>query len=189
MHGATEQCVYPEQDQFALLVSALCHDIGHDGNNNPYHVQRKDELAMLYNDTSPLENLHARSCFEAASAEGCDVFAGLDKKDYRQVRGQIIGCIIQTDMAHHGTKMTKLDATSDFDAAKLADPKEDLEKLFWMEVMRASKLYGTISRAWFVFLNDGCVCCFTPSRLCSTAWTSPTWRTSGTPRCRTRACA
>ena len=147
MHGATEQCVYPEQDQFALLVSALCHDIGHDGNNNPYHVQRKDELAMLYNDTSPLENLHARSCFEAASAEGCDVFAGLDKKDYRQVRGQIIGCIIQTDMAHHGTKMTKLDATSDFDAAKLADPKEDLEKLFWMEVMRASKLYGTISHA------------------------------------------
>eukprot|EP00438_Fugacium_kawagutii_P010335 Skav212588 [mRNA] locus=scaffold125:510216:524040:- [translate_table: standard] len=37
-------------DQYALLVAALCHDIGHAGRTNPFLVELGDELALRYND-------------------------------------------------------------------------------------------------------------------------------------------
>eukprot|EP00913_Durusdinium_trenchii_P033424 g31292.t1 len=39
-------------DIYALLVAALCHDIGHHGRTNPFLVELGDELALRYNDKS-----------------------------------------------------------------------------------------------------------------------------------------
>merc|ERR1712186_297774 len=37
-------------ERFALLVSAICHDVGHPGMNNVFLVETKHELALRYND-------------------------------------------------------------------------------------------------------------------------------------------
>merc|ERR1719487_67147 len=42
--------------EFTLLVSALAHDLGHPGFNNVFLTETAHELAIRYNDQSPLEN-------------------------------------------------------------------------------------------------------------------------------------
>ena len=44
--------------QFALLLAALGHDTAHDGVSNGFHIAVGSEHARLYNDLSPLENMH-----------------------------------------------------------------------------------------------------------------------------------
>jgi len=44
---------------FAALVAAYGHDVGHPGVGNPFLVQTGSDLALLHNDHSPLENMHA----------------------------------------------------------------------------------------------------------------------------------
>jgi hypothetical protein len=50
-------------DMYALLVSALCHDVGHPGWTTPFLVETRHELAVRYNDNSPLENMHCARLF------------------------------------------------------------------------------------------------------------------------------
>ena len=49
---------------FSLLFASLVHDIGHKGVNNSFLVQTRDPLAIIYNDFSVLENMHAAKTFE-----------------------------------------------------------------------------------------------------------------------------
>lgn len=39
-------------DIMAFLVAAVCHDFGHDGFNNGYHVNAFTDRAIRYNDIS-----------------------------------------------------------------------------------------------------------------------------------------
>ena len=39
-------------EYFALIISALCHDLEHPGVNNPFLVSSRSDLATLYNDRS-----------------------------------------------------------------------------------------------------------------------------------------
>ena len=50
-----------------LLVAAFCHDLDHPGHNNSYQVNARKELAIRYNDISPLENHHAAVAFDILS--------------------------------------------------------------------------------------------------------------------------
>ena len=43
-------------DKFVLMISALFHDINHPGLNNIYLINARDDLALVYNDISVLEN-------------------------------------------------------------------------------------------------------------------------------------
>jgi hypothetical protein len=47
----------------ALLLSAMAHDMGHDGLNNSFHKNTLSQLAMLYNDQSIQENHHINMLF------------------------------------------------------------------------------------------------------------------------------
>jgi len=88
-------------DQYALLVAALSHDMGHFGRANPFLVETKHELALRYNDSSPLENMHCAKLFELASDPKRDMFALADKDDRKQARKVCIGTILHTDNVHH----------------------------------------------------------------------------------------
>ena len=48
-----------------MLTAALCHDMGHEGHNNGFLVASSSPLALLYNDTSVLENMHVALAFRA----------------------------------------------------------------------------------------------------------------------------
>lgn len=49
--------------RLAGWFSAIIHDVGHFGRNNRFHVMQHHALAVIYNDMSPLENMHAATGF------------------------------------------------------------------------------------------------------------------------------
>lgn len=92
---------------FALLISALCHDIEHPGFNNSYLIQNRLQLAIRYNDHSVLENHHAAMTFQLLHK--FNILKNLTESDYRQFRATVIDLILATDMEHHYSFMTKFE--------------------------------------------------------------------------------
>jgi hypothetical protein len=88
-------------ERFALVTSAVCHDIGHPGMNNPFLIETAHELAIRYNDHSPLENMHCAKLFELVSQPKSAVFGHLDRQQYKEVRAVCIEAILHTDNIHH----------------------------------------------------------------------------------------
>lgn len=55
-----------------MYIAAAIHDFDHYGLNNDFLVKSGSELALEYNDFSPLENHHAASAFRALRQPGCN---------------------------------------------------------------------------------------------------------------------
>lgn len=45
-------------EKLSLMIAAVGHDLDHPGLNNTYQMNALTQLAIAYNDTSPLENHH-----------------------------------------------------------------------------------------------------------------------------------
>jgi hypothetical protein len=88
-------------ERYALLVSATCHDAGHPGFNNTFLVETSHELALRYNDKSPLENMHCARLFDFVSVPKSNIFSGLSKQQFQDVRKICIDAILHTDNAQH----------------------------------------------------------------------------------------
>jgi cAMP-specific phosphodiesterase 4 len=86
-------------ERFALCVAALCHDLDHPGLSNAYHVAAGSPLAIRYNDTAVLESHHAAVAFEVMA--DCNIFVGLEPKQYKTARKLVILAILATDMTVH----------------------------------------------------------------------------------------
>ena len=92
------------------LIAAISHDVDHPGNTNSYEVNSVSKYAMLYNDTSVLENHHASLTFELL--ESCGILKclkGNDFKgnDFKEFRRTVIMAIIGTDMSKHNEFINK----------------------------------------------------------------------------------
>lgn len=88
-------------DQYALLIAALCHDLGHGGRTNQFLVETRHELALLYNDNSPLENMHCAKLFEICSRPETDAFKYIDAEGRKHARKVCIASILHTDNSLH----------------------------------------------------------------------------------------
>ncbi|KAL8569759.1 hypothetical protein ACOMHN_007282 [Nucella lapillus] len=88
-------------DILTLLTASICHDLDHPGYNNAYQINARTELALRYNDISPLENHHCAVAFEVLEATECNLFQHLPKEQFRKLREGMIRCILATDMAKH----------------------------------------------------------------------------------------
>lgn len=88
-------------DMYALMVSALCHDVAHPGFTTPFLVETRHELAVRYNDASPLEAMHCSKLFDICNQDGANVFERFEKDAYKQARKVCINSILHTDNAHH----------------------------------------------------------------------------------------
>jgi hypothetical protein len=97
-----------DNERFALVASAVCHDLGHPGQNNPFLIETSHESAMRYNDRSPLENMHCARLFEITSQPKSAIFWKLDRQSYREVRQVIVEAILHTDNIHHFTMIKEL---------------------------------------------------------------------------------
>ena len=100
-------------EKLSMLVASLCHDCGHTGVNNQYTINHGSELATLYNDMSPLENMHAWSCFNVMKV--ADIFAGLTLVQKSQARSTIVKSILATDMVFHKQKLEKMSSLTNLD--------------------------------------------------------------------------
>ena len=53
-------------------------------------INARTELALRYNDISPLENHHCSVAFEILEKPECNIFRNLDKEDFKRVREGMI---------------------------------------------------------------------------------------------------
>lgn len=93
--------LYKAEDILATLVAALCHDVDHTGRTNSFEVSKGSNLALLYHDTSVLEQHHAAIAFFTLQQENCNIFKALPRDMYLAVRKVIIAGILATDMSKH----------------------------------------------------------------------------------------
>lgn len=103
------ESVFSHVQVFSLQVAAIAHDIGHPGYNNQFLIETRDQLSLLYNDFSPLENMHSCKLFWIMKHRYRDVFACLDTALYKESRNLVIEAILHTDMARHGELQNMLE--------------------------------------------------------------------------------
>jgi len=123
------QLLTPVQ-QYSLLLAAVAHDVGHPGVNNGYLVNSRHPLATVYNDSSPLENMHAALAFDLAARPGCDPLHGLTGPQRKVARGDIIHCILGTDNAQHFSNLKLLRDALSSAREEAADDEETLAEEF-----------------------------------------------------------
>lgn len=93
---------------FWLLIAAIAHDVGHLGVNNQYLVETTHDLAVRYNDRSPLENMHCAKLFQIASDPEANIFAQLEKDIYKEIRKGMITSILHTDVTKHNEMIKEM---------------------------------------------------------------------------------
>jgi len=105
--------------ELCLLVAALCHDLEHPGTSNAFQANVVSELAVLYNDQSPLENHHSACGFRILLSEDTNIFKGLSAEQWAFARKAISHVILHTDMSKHAALLHSFQ--SQFVAAVDAD--------------------------------------------------------------------
>ncbi|XP_075265908.1 3',5'-cyclic-AMP phosphodiesterase 4C-like [Convolutriloba macropyga] len=124
----------------AALLAAIVHDVDHPGNTNDFLVAADDELAIDYNDNSPLENHHLRTTFRLMRRPEYNFIAKLDTEQYRTLRSLVIDLVLATDMKRH------FDILSQFQVGlSVRQNKEALSKAGDSPVARAA---GCVRNLW-----------------------------------------
>ena len=90
-----------DQEMVAGLLAAIIHDYEHKGVNNDFLVRFQDELALKYNDRSPLENHHIAASFEVMVTKPYDIFCSTNTAQFTQIRKSMIEMVLATDMKLH----------------------------------------------------------------------------------------
>eukprot|EP00929_Paragymnodinium_shiwhaense_P007247 TRINITY_DN111183_c0_g1_i1.p1 TRINITY_DN111183_c0_g1~~TRINITY_DN111183_c0_g1_i1.p1 ORF type:complete len:1035 (+),score=223.85 TRINITY_DN111183_c0_g1_i1:105-3209(+) len=114
-------------ERFALVLSSVCHDLGHPGLNNSFLIETSHELAILYNDKSPLESMHTAQMFELTQSADADIFSELTKAEYNTVRKVCIDAILHTDSAKHFTMIKELQMLYEVNSYLFNDMRHNLE--------------------------------------------------------------
>ncbi|RXG57970.1 High affinity cGMP-specific 3',5'-cyclic phosphodiesterase 9A [Armadillidium vulgare] len=105
-----------------VLRSFLCN-VYLNYNQVPFHnfrhafsVAQMTELALRYNDISPLENHHCAVAFSVLEKNYCNILRELNVQDYKIAREGIIRCVLATDMARHNEILSEFrDIVDEFD--------------------------------------------------------------------------
>jgi hypothetical protein len=97
-----------EVDILSFLIAAVCHDLGHDGYTNGYHVNAFTERAIKSNDIAVQESYHVAETFAIIKRDETNFLEQLSRDEFRVFRKRVVGCILATDMAKHGTDLSAL---------------------------------------------------------------------------------
>uniref|UniRef100_A0AAY5EZN3 Si:dkey-219c10.4 n=1 Tax=Electrophorus electricus TaxID=8005 RepID=A0AAY5EZN3_ELEEL len=121
-----------DMDLLIMLTSAVCHDLDHRGYNSAYQINGRTELALRYNDISPLENHHCAVAFEILEKVAHSTNTTGQSFDYVVLR-----CILATDMSRHTEILNKF---------KTILPMFDFSAKYHRDVVRADSFATTQKR-------------------------------------------
>merc|ERR1712228_830535 len=76
-----------KKDLCVLITACICHDLDHPGFTNTYQINARTEIAIRYNDISPLENHHCAISFKILSQPECNIFANCSQDVFKEIRG------------------------------------------------------------------------------------------------------
>jgi len=85
-------------DILSTIIASVCHDYGHDGYNNIYHVNTISDRAIRFSDKAVQENWHAAESFKIINQKETNFLSQLTKEDFRDFRKRFTGMILSTDM-------------------------------------------------------------------------------------------
>ena len=97
-------------DNLCFIIAAVCHDLGHDGFGNNYHVNAITPRAIDSNDGAVQEVYHSAELFRILSEDKYNFARRLRKDEFRVFRRRVIGLILATDMANHMSHLNSLNA-------------------------------------------------------------------------------
>eukprot|EP00928_Gymnodinium_smaydae_P049701 TRINITY_DN3337_c0_g3_i1.p1 TRINITY_DN3337_c0_g3~~TRINITY_DN3337_c0_g3_i1.p1 ORF type:complete len:1444 (+),score=193.61 TRINITY_DN3337_c0_g3_i1:34-4365(+) len=146
--------IFSALEEVALLSAAVCHDVGHPGLGNDFLVQTSHELAIRYNDKSPLENMSCARLFEISKKQGIELFSDLSKDQYNEFRSICIEAILHTDNVHHVSMVKNLQMFAEVhsSAIDLAEegvwPSDELSREMWEHENR------TMLRNFLLHMSD-----------------------------------
>ena len=109
-HGASK--FLTPLDILAVLISALCHDLDHPGNNNAYEVASQSELALTHSYDAVLERHHASMTHRLLSSTNSSIFENLTPEEQTYMNGLVTDAILATNMAVHFEHVERLDIVS-----------------------------------------------------------------------------
>ncbi|KAJ8274021.1 hypothetical protein COCON_G00086460 [Conger conger] len=95
------EAVFTDLEILAALFACAIHDVDHPGVSNQFLINTNSELALMYNDSSVLENHHLAVGFKLLQEENCDIFQNLSKKQWQSLRKMVIDMVLATDMSKH----------------------------------------------------------------------------------------
>lgn len=111
----------------ASIISILGHDVAHPGLTNRFLINNKDDLAIEYNDTSVLENMHCSTIYKILNRSGCNFLENITTEDWQNLRNLIIHMVISTDMSKHfdilGQFRARVVSLKDLELNNLEDKK------------------------------------------------------------------
>uniref|UniRef100_A0A3B4YZV7 Phosphodiesterase n=1 Tax=Stegastes partitus TaxID=144197 RepID=A0A3B4YZV7_9TELE len=95
------EAVFTDLEILAALFASAIHDVDHPGVSNQFLINTNSELALMYNDSSVLENHHLAVGFKLLQEDNCDIFKNLSKKQRQSLRKMVIDMVLATDMSKH----------------------------------------------------------------------------------------
>ncbi|GMH96937.1 hypothetical protein TrVE_jg13428 [Triparma verrucosa] len=123
---------------FALIFSSIIHDFRHPGYNNAFLIKTVNELALTYNDRSPLENFHVSSAFKILNEDKKNFLKKMDKADQTKLRSMVIDLVLATDLKHHFDSVAEF--KSEIAARSVAkEDEEDGERHYLMAMKMCLK--------------------------------------------------
>ncbi|MEW5307541.1 MAG: hypothetical protein WDW36_009929 [Sanguina aurantia] len=85
----------------ACYLAATVHDYEHGGMTNDYLIASEDQIALTYNDKSPLENHHLSAACKKMYHRDSNFSQNLKKAQFVQLRKMLIDLVMATDMKQH----------------------------------------------------------------------------------------
>ncbi|XP_078054687.1 3',5'-cyclic-AMP phosphodiesterase 4C-like isoform X4 [Mustelus asterias] len=95
------EAVFTDLEVLAAIFASAIHDVDHPGVSNQFLINTNSELALMYNDTSVLENHHLAVGFKLLQKDNCNIFQNLTKKQFQNLRKMTIDMVLATDMTKH----------------------------------------------------------------------------------------
>jgi len=103
---------FSKKELFTILIAALVHDVDHPGTNNEFEIKSSSRLALLYNDTSVLENHHLALTFNILHMPEYNIFELWWDEERLEARKIITQVVLSTDMTLHNGLQLDLQARS-----------------------------------------------------------------------------
>ncbi|CAG9332374.1 unnamed protein product [Blepharisma stoltei] len=88
-------------DALSSIIAAFGHDIANPGLTNSFLVSSKDKIALTYNDSSVLQNMHISKIYDILNENEKNILQNLSSDDWMKSRKLIIEMILETDIARH----------------------------------------------------------------------------------------
>eukprot|EP00287_Rhodomonas_sp_CCMP768_P003192 CAMPEP_0196720628 /NCGR_PEP_ID=MMETSP1091-20130531/3380_1 /TAXON_ID=302021 /ORGANISM="Rhodomonas sp., Strain CCMP768" /LENGTH=441 /DNA_ID=CAMNT_0042061923 /DNA_START=13 /DNA_END=1338 /DNA_ORIENTATION=+ len=139
-------------EQFALLISALCHDLEHPGVNNMTLIKSQPELWELYGESCSLEKHHSLRAFSLMLHREVELLSGMDTAMYYRFRDMVTKIILATDMSRHAEYCGKVEQLVAGEAGR--DVQHEMELLIKCADTSNVLRPRATARGWAIKIGD-----------------------------------